>query len=160
MYLGLLRPKRDRLLCARRPYSPGNVTTCVRIPPPYLYVSTSWESRSYTAQGGMRRNVKRFRGGLVFKAHRLLHHSTLGSRVITKRKKYALTVAAPARKISDHFEPSLDALSLRSEVTRSIKIHLLISLGGTRTPSFRRSALEATQGQIDSFFCQLPSTCH
>jgi hypothetical protein len=26
--------------------------------------------------------VKRFRGGLKFKAHRLLHHSTLGSRVI------------------------------------------------------------------------------
>ena len=33
---------------------------------------------------GFRRNVKRFRGGLVFKAHRLLHHSTLGLRVIKK----------------------------------------------------------------------------
>ena len=32
-------------------------------------------------------NVKRFRGGLVFKAHRLLYHSTLGSRVIKKKKK-------------------------------------------------------------------------
>jgi len=30
----------------------------------------------------LRRNVKRFRGGLVFKGHRLLHHSTLGVRVI------------------------------------------------------------------------------
>jgi len=29
--------------------------------------------------------VKRFRGGLVFKAHRLLYHSTLGSRVIKKK---------------------------------------------------------------------------
>jgi hypothetical protein len=28
-----------------------------------------------------RRNVKRFRGGLVFKAHRLVYHSALGSRV-------------------------------------------------------------------------------
>jgi len=28
----------------------------------------------------------RFRGGLVFKAHRLLHHSTLGLRVIKKKK--------------------------------------------------------------------------
>ena len=27
------------------------------------------------------------RGGLVFKAHRLLHHSTLGLRVIKKKKK-------------------------------------------------------------------------
>ena len=33
------------------------------------------------------RNVERFRGGLVFKAHRLLYHSTLGSRVIKKKKK-------------------------------------------------------------------------
>ena len=36
----------------------------------------------------LRRNVKRFRGGLVFKAHRLLCHSTLGLRVIKKKKKY------------------------------------------------------------------------
>ena len=31
--------------------------------------------------------MKRFRGGLVFKAHRLLYHSTLGSRVIKKKKQ-------------------------------------------------------------------------
>ena len=31
--------------------------------------------------------VRRFRGGLVFKAHRLLYHSTLGSREIKKKKK-------------------------------------------------------------------------
>ena len=35
------------------------------------------------------RNVKRFRGGLVFKAHIRLHHSTLGLRVIKKKKKSA-----------------------------------------------------------------------
>jgi len=29
----------------------------------------------------------RFRGGLGFKAHRLLYHSTLGLRVIKKKKK-------------------------------------------------------------------------
>ena len=34
------------------------------------------------------RNVQRFRGGLVFKAHRPLYHPTLGSRVIKKKKKY------------------------------------------------------------------------
>ena len=33
-----------------------------------------------------RRNVKRFRGGLAFKAHRHLYHSTRGSRVIKKKK--------------------------------------------------------------------------
>jgi len=31
--------------------------------------------------------VKRFRGGLVFEAHRLVYYSTLGSRVIKKKKK-------------------------------------------------------------------------
>ena len=32
------------------------------------------------------RNVQRFRGGLVCKAHRPLYHSTLGLRVIKKKK--------------------------------------------------------------------------
>ena len=32
-------------------------------------------------------NVQRFRGGLVFKAHRLSYHSTLGLRVMTKKMK-------------------------------------------------------------------------
>ena len=35
---------------------------------------------------GFSRNVKRFRGGLVHKAHRLLCHSTLGLRVVKKKK--------------------------------------------------------------------------
>ena len=30
--------------------------------------------------------MNRFRGGLVCKAHRLVYHSTLGSRVIKKKK--------------------------------------------------------------------------
>ena len=34
----------------------------------------------------LRRNVMRFRGGLVFKACRPLYHSTIGSRVIRKKK--------------------------------------------------------------------------
>ena len=33
------------------------------------------------------RNVERFRGGLVVKAHRVLYHSTLGSSVINNKKK-------------------------------------------------------------------------
>ena len=32
-------------------------------------------------------NVQRFRGGLVFKTHRLLYHSTLGLIVIKQQKK-------------------------------------------------------------------------
>jgi len=35
----------------------------------------------------LHRNVLRFQGGLVFKAHRLLYHSTLGLRVIKQKKK-------------------------------------------------------------------------
>ena len=38
--------------------------------------------------------VKRFRGGLVFKAHRLLYHSTLGLRVIKKKKKHCSRLRA------------------------------------------------------------------
>jgi len=34
--------------------------------------------------------VQRFRGGLVFEAHRLLYHSTLGWRVIKQKKKALL----------------------------------------------------------------------
>jgi len=33
------------------------------------------------------RSVEWYRGGLVFKAHRLLYHSTPGSRVNDKKKK-------------------------------------------------------------------------
>ena len=38
------------------------------------------------------RNVKRFRGGLVFKAHRLLYHSTLGLRVIKKKRNHLANI--------------------------------------------------------------------
>jgi len=37
--------------------------------------------------------LKRFRGGLVFKAHRLVYHSTLGLRVIKKKEKRLREVA-------------------------------------------------------------------
>ena len=36
------------------------------------------------------RNVERFRGGLVFKAHKFSYHSTLGSRVIKKKRREGL----------------------------------------------------------------------
>ena len=35
----------------------------------------------------LRRNMDRLRGGLVSKAHRLLYHSILGSRVIKKKRR-------------------------------------------------------------------------
>ena len=39
------------------------------------------------------RNVQRFRGELVFKAHRLLYHSTLGLRVTKKKEKTRFSFA-------------------------------------------------------------------
>ena len=45
------------------------------------------------------KNVERLRGGLVFKAHRLVYHSTLGSRVMMKKKKFKVeTWIVEARK--------------------------------------------------------------
>jgi len=41
-------------------------------------------TRSPIFRDEWRRNVKRFRGGLVFKAHGLLYHATLDSRVTKK----------------------------------------------------------------------------
>ena len=41
----------------------------------------------------LRRIGERFPGGLVSKAHRLLYHSTLGSRPIKKKKKTGPTRA-------------------------------------------------------------------
>ena len=49
--------------------------------------------------------MKRFRRGLVVKAHRLLYHSTLGSRVIKKRGYYMammlFILSAPWRASSE-----------------------------------------------------------
>jgi len=43
------------------------------------------------------RNVKRFRGGLVFKAHRRVYHSTLGLRVIKNKRRRSLKASRSTR---------------------------------------------------------------
>jgi len=48
----------------------------------------------------LHRNVQQFRGGLVFKAHRLVYHSTLGLRVTKKKKKKEGTL--PATRCATH----------------------------------------------------------
>ena len=45
--------------------------------------------------------MERFRGGLAFKAHRLLYHYTLGSRVIKKKKKQGTPEAIWALKLNE-----------------------------------------------------------
>jgi len=49
--------------------------------------------------------VKRFRGGLVFKAHRLLYHSTLGLRVIKKKTKKLYAAELAAVQVTKYFRP-------------------------------------------------------
>ena len=44
----------------------------------------------------------RFRGGLVFKAQRLLYYSTLGVRVIKKKQQYAPHLPAPTPNEVEH----------------------------------------------------------
>ena len=46
-----------------------------------------------------RRKKKRFRGGLVFKVHRLLYHSTGGLRVIKKKKKKGRRSRSPHQQM-------------------------------------------------------------
>ena len=48
-----------------------------------VHASLGWE----LAEQLLHRNVRRFRDGLVFKAHRRVYHSALGLRVIKKKKK-------------------------------------------------------------------------
>jgi len=71
----------------------------------------------------LRRNVKRFRGGLVLKAHRLLCHSTLGSRVIEKKKKSVLVGCLFGREsrtqhYTQSFKRAVKTLSLFLDATR------------------------------------------
>ena len=46
-------------------------------------------------------NVKRFRGGLILKAHGLLYHSTLGSRVMKGRQAVVRAFQGEASHISE-----------------------------------------------------------
>ena len=56
----------------------------------FMWWSFSPASRGSRAMAQLlHRNVQRFRGGLVFKAHRLVYHSTLGLREIAKKRRWA-----------------------------------------------------------------------
>ena len=70
----------------------------------------SWDtvppSTLYSSQFN-NKNVKRSRGGLVFKAHRLLYHSTLGLRVIKSvwRSRSAPSTSSSAAGTRSVYEP-------------------------------------------------------
>ena len=59
--------------------------------------------------------MKRFRGGLVVKAHRLVYHSTLGWRVIKKRKLRINSAAAELMiyRREDDIEPEVELMAVQ-----------------------------------------------
>ena len=67
-------------------------TTCCRVvflkeQPLYRYQEQLLHrKKEHHSEHLLHKNVWRFRGGLVFKAHRRLYHSTLGLKVIKKNK--------------------------------------------------------------------------
>ena len=77
------------------------------------------------------RNVERFRGGLVVKAHRCLYHSTLDSRVIKKKsvkaKAEAGTTHSRERLLSSCSSLTLDLRNPVSLLSLSLSISLSIS---------------------------------
>ena len=94
-------------ICEARTSHTPIIGVCVRVEPLEIRVCSGSEAGSYLRlidgergqhlahphdrclrSGRGFRNVQRFRGGLVFKAHRLGYHSTLGSRVVKKKKKW------------------------------------------------------------------------
>jgi len=62
----------------------------VRLPdyrPTHTHTHTHTAGELERLERGQHGVARLFRGGLVFKAHRLLYHSTLGSRVIKKKRR-------------------------------------------------------------------------
>ena len=68
--------------------SAGQITEELKAEP----IGIIFNFRTTTSQ-----NVERFPGGLVFEAHRLLYHSTLGLRVIKQKKKTDCASRKPSR---------------------------------------------------------------
>jgi len=70
--------------------------------------------RQRLVDGNPPRNTKmqRFRGGLVFKAHRLVYHSTLGSRVI--KKKFGVVTSEVSVASKSSYAPSFSRKAFSS----------------------------------------------
>ena len=63
------------------------------------------QTSNCSAREILSRNVKRFRGGLVFEAHGLLYHSTLGVKVLKKKTCVALNSRRESTKEEDAGTP-------------------------------------------------------
>jgi len=80
---------------------------------------------------------ERFRGGLVFKAHRLLYHSTLGLRVIKKEgegeknEARAPNTASPAERLRENladFNEKLFQNLYQSRLDGPVTCHVLVQI--------------------------------
>ena len=67
------------------PLGRSYLTICENWPFPHLRTKPLPDCNAGPSSG-VRRDVKRFRGGLVFKVHKLVYHSLLGCRLIKKNK--------------------------------------------------------------------------
>ena len=67
------------------------------------------------AASGDFKNVKRFRDGLVFKAHRLLYHSTLGLRVMKREREVPTPLPSGFRVRDSRFSVHLSGFGVPRE---------------------------------------------
>ena len=98
----------------------------------------------------LRRNVKRFRGGLVFQGHSLLYHSTLGLRVIKERRMRSVR-PEPLWNVQGH-NPTPGALPIRPPVSAKKKSYPYPH-GGVR--SVHQKSICLTQSTLGPYVVQL-----
>ena len=117
-------------------------------------ISTVLNSRATTSQKyhSTCRNVKRCRGGLVFEAHRLVYHSTLGSRAITRktlRERPELHRSSPTPRRGGgggHLSPrpgrkssGKTLVAMHLSLSLSLPLCLCLSLSVSLSPSLSRA---------------------
>ena len=88
------RVRRQQIAFEKHEICSGNLSCWVGIRPTLVQMHGPGKGSLVVWQGQgqlLRRNVKRFRGGLVFEVHRLFNHSTLSSRVKNKKRRYKST---------------------------------------------------------------------
>ena len=99
----------------------------------------------------LHRNVKRFRGGLVSKAHRLLYRSTLGLRVIKKKEKYRI----PWKP--NHFQSTL---TFTSKMIETPRVEKGWSVGQPRGSAWARECPTASCRVCPTASCPTPRVDH
>jgi len=103
--------------------------------------------------GGDGRNVKRFRGGLVFKAHRLLYYSTLGSRVIKKGRR-----SGDAYAVRESVLPGEEVLVCGDRRARGRHRSLTLTLSHTLSPHSSNHALSLSHTNTHTLSLSLTLT--